>query len=68
MYVYIFIIKFKFNMALILDSHYNNYKTLIEDVKSKCANRKIILIEPISFTICLQSYPCQGHKGVKNSF
>ena len=63
-----FIIKIKFSMASILDSHYNNYKTLIEDVKSKCANRKIIMIEPISFTVCLESYPCQGHKGVKIHF
>ena len=55
-------------MSDILNSHYTRYKNLIEDVKNKCLGRTVVLIEPISYNMCLESYPCKGHSGAKIHF
>lgn len=49
-------------------SEYDNYEKLIKTFDDICKNKKIQFVEPIYPYYCLESFPCQGHGGMKIHF
>ena len=49
----------------ILSSWWNTSRKDIEKVRKIIGDRKVESISPIRDDICLESYPCKGHGGVK---
>ena len=52
----------------VLESHYKGYEDKVRDFVKECKFRKIESIKLIKEWPCLESYPCQGHKGVLVNF
>ena len=45
-----------------LTSHFKKAREDIDNIKKKCMD--IVNVEVIQTEYCLQTFPCQGHKGV----
>ncbi len=56
------------NFSLSLPPHWDKARKDICQVEKLIGEREVESISPIRMTICLESYPCQGHYGVKIVF
>ncbi len=52
-------------MSRILQSHWGNAREDVREVKKLIGERDVKSIYPIQDDFCMESYPCQGHQGVK---
>lgn len=47
------------------ESHYPQAYSDVQALKERINNRNIIRIDPMYSDVCLESYPCKGHGGVR---